>query len=187
MTPVPPASGWFASPPQITVTPAGAPDVDVSIDGSAPEPYTGPFTPAGLASGSHVVTAAASDGGSASVVFRLDVTSPNLSVNLTPPANAAGWRNAPVTASYLCTDAHSGVATCPDPQSTGAQEGAAIVLSGTTTDRVGRSTTVTSSVKVDLTPPEQPAVTLDPPSRDVDADDSDHGHRARRLVRARRR
>ena len=63
MTPAPPASGWFASPPQITITPAGAPDVDVSIDGSAPEPYTGPFTPAGLASGSHVVTAAASDGG----------------------------------------------------------------------------------------------------------------------------
>ena len=82
-----------------------------------------------------------------------------------PPANVNGWRNSPVTATFTCGDSASGVADCPPPVSTGDQEGAALVLNGTATDRAGLTASASSTVKVDLTPPTAPQLTLDPASR----------------------
>ncbi len=158
---------WFATTPQVVVTPAPSTTVDVSIDGGPAVPYAGPFVPSGLGNGMHVVTVTGSDGGSTSRSLQLDTQPPTLAISLSPPANPAGWRNQPVTATFSCDDSGSGVADCPDDVSSGAQEGAAIALSGTAVDRVGRTSTVTATVKVDLTPPSLPAITLEPPSRDA--------------------
>jgi hypothetical protein len=165
LTPEAPPSGWFTTPPTIAVDGTGGSTVTVSIDGGAAEPYSGPFVPSGLSDGSHVVDVVASNGTTASVVVRIDTARPGISAALSPPANVNGWRNSPVTATFTCSDAASGVAACPPPASTGAKEGAALVLTGTATDRAGLAASTSSTVKVDLSPPTSPQVTLDPASR----------------------
>ncbi|HEY5422455.1 MAG TPA: Ig-like domain-containing protein, partial [Ilumatobacteraceae bacterium] len=66
------------------------------------------------------------------------------------------------------SDSVSGVATCPPAQSTGENEGAGLVLSGTAIDKAGLSTTVSATVKVDLTAPAAPTVIIDPATRPTD-------------------
>ena len=89
-------------------------------------------------------------------------------MSLSPAANSAGWHNAEVTATFACTDSASGVASCPAPSSTGAQEGAARAITGTATDLVGLTTTLNRTIKVDRTAPTVPVLTLDPASPTVD-------------------
>ena len=84
----------------------------VSIDGSAPQPYGGPFVPT-LTDGTHVIDVSSSDGTTASVTVRLDTTAPTVQADVSPPANANGWRNVPVTANFRCGDATSGVGDLP--------------------------------------------------------------------------
>ena len=137
LAPVVPSSGWFTSAPQISVSGAGAATFTVSIDRGPEVAYVAPFVPSGLADGSHLVEVTSSDGGSSVVTLSIDGTPPQVSANLSPPANAAGWNNTAVTATFSCTDGGSGVASCPPPASTGTNEGAALTLSGTSTDRAG--------------------------------------------------
>ena len=165
LSPVTPASGWFSSAPLITISGSPAVAFGVSIDGGPKLAYLGPFTPGGLANGSHVVDVSGSDGSSASVVIKIDTTPPQISAALSPPSNAAGWRNSAVTATFTCTDAVSGVIACSPPQSTGTQEGAALVLTGTAKDLAGLTTTISETVKVDRMAPSTPVVALDPASR----------------------
>ena len=160
-----PPSGWFAATPTITVTSAA--DTTVSIDGGAAQPYTGPFVPSGLADGMHVidvVATAAPRRASSSASTR---TPPTITAELAPPANVERLAEPPVTATFTCDDTVSEVATCPPPASTGDEEGAAVVLTGTATDRAGLTATTASTVRVDLTP-ELPTVTLDPATRTTD-------------------
>lgn len=81
----------------------------------------------------------------------IDLSKPRISVSLLPAQTGSGWRNAPVTAHFTCTDARSGVATCPADQTF--NEGKAQVVTGTVTDNVGLSTSLTTSVSVDMTAP----------------------------------
>ena len=73
--------------------------------------------------------------------------------------------NSTVTATYTCTDTVSGVAACSPPQSTGTNEGAALALTGTAKDLAGLTASISSTVKVDHTPPTDPVVTVAPASR----------------------
>jgi VCBS repeat-containing protein len=165
LSPTTPASGWFSATPEITVTGAAGESFEVSLDGAPPLPYLGAFTPGGLANGSHVVNVTSSGGGSATVTVKIDTTPPQITASLSPASNAAGWRKSPVTATFTCSDSVSGVATCPPAKSTGVDEGAALVLSGTAVDKAGLTATVSETVKVDLTAPAAPTVTIDPATR----------------------
>jgi hypothetical protein len=157
------ASGWFSSAPEVAVTaPAGA-TFNVSIDGGPPVPYSAPFVPT-LADGAHVLDVTGSNGATTSTTIRIDTTPPDITAAVTPTPNAAGWYRTPVTATFTCGDAGSGLASCAAPVSTGANEGVALPLTGAATDRVGLSSTSTSTVDVDLTPPTTPVVTLSPPT-----------------------
>lgn len=99
-----------------------------------------------------------------SLQVRIDGTPPTIMGSRTPAANAAGWNNAGVTASFLCADALSGVATCSLPQSftaEGADQGAA----GTATDKAGNaSATSVTGINIDLTPPTISAVAAPVPN-----------------------
>ena len=55
----------------------------------------------------------------ATVLVSIDKTAPSGAASLTPPPNAAGWNNAPVTVHFNCSDALSGVAACSPHQSVG--------------------------------------------------------------------
>ncbi len=168
LVPSVPASGWFAQSPEITITGNASATFALSIDGGPKVPYLAPFTPIGLADGAHVIEALGSDGSSAFVTIRVDTTPPVVDVTLSPAANDAGWHNAPVTATFGCTDSASGVLTCSPPTSTGAQEGTDVPVNGAATDLVGLTTTVARTIKVDQTPPTAPIVALDPPAPTVD-------------------
>ncbi len=88
-----------------------------------------------------------------SLQVRIDQTVPTITGSRTPAANAAGWSNAGVTASFLCADGLSGIATCSLPQ-TFTTEGSDQSALGTATDRAGNTATTTvAAINVDLTPP----------------------------------
>ncbi|MDB4894001.1 MAG: hypothetical protein JWN15_263, partial [Firmicutes bacterium] len=70
------------------------------------------------------------------------------------PANTNGWNNGDVTVTFTCTDAGSGIATCPDPVTLTA-EGTGQHTTGTATDAAGNTASVTvDAVNIDKTAPE---------------------------------
>ncbi|HLO04253.1 MAG TPA: LecA/PA-IL family lectin, partial [Symbiobacteriaceae bacterium] len=83
------------------------------------------------------------------VSFKVDSTLPTI----TGSASTTGWSNQPVTVTFTCTDATSGVASCQAPM-TVATEGAGQSVTGSAADNAGHSATATvGSINVDLTPP----------------------------------
>jgi hypothetical protein len=82
----------------------------------------------------------------------IDKTPPIITASAAPPANAAGWNNTPVVVSYVCSDALSGVATCP-PSTTVSAEGANQNISAQATDQAGNTATASSVLNIDMTPP----------------------------------
>lgn len=87
------------------------------------------------------------------VAVSLDKTAPQLSADITPPANAAGWHRQTATITYRCTDSLSGVATCPESKQV-SDEGADQLVAASVTDIAGNSAQIQNSVSLDLTPPE---------------------------------
>src|SRR5262249_31365070 len=84
------------------------------------------------------VTATVTDrAGNATLVtsgqFSIDQVGPTIVVSLSPSANANGWNNGPVTAHFACTDAGSGVASCPADRIV-STDGTGLTVSGTATD-----------------------------------------------------
>ena len=49
------------------------------------------------------------------LTIRIDQTSPRITATVSPGPNAQGWNNTDVTVSFVCSDALSGIASCPDP------------------------------------------------------------------------
>ena len=82
-----------------------------------------------------------------SATVRLDRTAPTISATVAPAPNGAGWsKGASATVTFICTDALSGVASCPGPQTVGQ---GTTTLSGIATDVAGNSTPLGVTVRVD--------------------------------------
>lgn len=85
----------------------------------------------------------------------VDLTAPSISASVSPAAAGTGWWNASTgapTVTYVCSDAGSGLASCPSSHLFG--EGAGQGDAGTATDAAGNSaSTSVSNVNVDLTAP----------------------------------
>src|SRR3989442_254055 len=91
-------------------------------------------------------------GGAISVqVIGVDNDPPTIKATASPVANAAGWNNTNVTVTFTCSDATSGVASCPSPQTITA-EGANQVIKGTATDLAGNTATASITLNIDKTP-----------------------------------
>ncbi|WP_173054852.1 carboxypeptidase regulatory-like domain-containing protein [Phytohabitans houttuyneae] len=89
----------------------------------------------------------------ATITVSIDRTNP-LIVATRTPANADGWNNTPVTVTFTCTDAQSGIASCPNP-ATLDQDGADQSVSGTTTNHAGSSASTTiDDINIDRTAPQ---------------------------------
>lgn len=111
------------------------------------------LVPSGATSGNVVVTdhqLLASNGVNFSVIA--DTTPPTITATVLPSPNAAGWNNSQIGVLFACGDDQSGVASCPSFQ-TISTEGINQAVSGTATDNVGNSSSVSVNVNIDITPP----------------------------------
>ncbi len=98
-------------------------------------------------------TDAAGQAASASTIVNIDKTAPTITGQASPAPNAQGWNNTPVTVSFQCNDALSGLAGCGSSVFV-STEGANQPITSTARDQAGNSATSTPvSVSIDLAPP----------------------------------
>ncbi|HET8626431.1 MAG TPA: PxKF domain-containing protein, partial [Thermomicrobiales bacterium] len=91
--------------------------------------------------------------GTTSVTVELDMTAPTITGAATTSANKAGWYNGPVTVHFTCSDALSGIATCPADVILTAN-GANQAVTGTAQDVAGNTATYTvSGINIDTAVP----------------------------------
>ncbi len=80
-----------------------------------------------------------------------DTTPPTIVGSINPPPTGAGWNDGPVTVSFVCNDAESGIASCTPPQ---AVSGDGItVITGQAVDNEGNQATDSVTVKIDTVGP----------------------------------
>ena len=89
-----------------------------------------------------------------SATLNIDTTPPTITVaSITPAPNAAGWNNTvPVTVSFNCNDALSGVASFTEPVQLNNQ-GANQIVPGNCTDIAGNTSNTSATVNIDTAPP----------------------------------
>jgi FG-GAP-like repeat len=142
VSPLPNAGGWSNS----DVTLSFSCSDKTSGISSCPSPIT--VTTEGA---NQVVTTTATDRAgntaSVSVTVNLDKTAPAISATITPPPDAGGWNSGPVTVTFACSDALSGVALCQSPVAVNA-EGANQVVNGTGVDVAGNLGLVRAVVNI---------------------------------------
>lgn len=150
VSPAPNAAGWNNS--NVTIG-WSATDASSGV-GSGPTPSSDSVT----ANTSGVVkTATAADRlgnpGSGSVTIKLDKTEPTINGSRTPLGNEHGWNNTDVTASFTCSDALSGMKTCPG-STTFVNSGAGQSVSGSAQDNADNSASATvGPINIDKTAP----------------------------------
>ena len=86
--------------------------------------------------------------------LNVDTIPPTVGVSLSSaaPRTSFGWFNHPVTVDFTCSDAISGIASCPAPQTISAS-GAGQTVTATAVNNAGLKTTVTATVNLDQSPP----------------------------------
>src|SRR5205814_6770641 len=88
------------------------------------------------------------------ITINIDNTAPAIAGARTPAANSSGWNNSPVTVTFSCADAESGIASCTPASTVLSGEGAGQSVNGTATDNAGNSSlAAVTDVNIDLTPP----------------------------------
>lgn len=83
---------------------------------------------------------------------KVDSTAPVVTADQQPTPNAAGWNAGPVTVTFTCSDATSGVASCTQPVHL-VTDGAAQLATGTAVDNAGNRASITATVNIDTTAP----------------------------------
>ncbi|MDQ4132260.1 MAG: PxKF domain-containing protein [Actinomycetota bacterium] len=91
--------------------------------------------------------------GTDSVTVKLDKTAPTITGAATTSPNAAGWYRGSVTIKFTCSDALSGIASCPaDVTLTANGQGQS--ATGTATDRAGNQASATvANINIDTSAP----------------------------------
>jgi hypothetical protein len=143
-------NGWYNTP--VTVTLQGNPGVTYtkSVDGGAASAFTAPVSFAN--DGTHSVVAKGSDSSKSSAVVVIDKTKPAIVATASRAANSKGWYNAPVTIHFTCTDATSGIRSCPADQ-TVSTNGLNVPVTGTALDFAGNQATTTLKINMDMVAP----------------------------------
>jgi hypothetical protein len=89
---------------------------------------------------------------SSTATVNIDKTQPLITGSASPAPNAAGWNNTNVTVTFACSDALSGIASCPAPVIV-STEGVANQTQGVATDVAGNSSIKGVLAQIDKTPP----------------------------------
>lgn len=154
-------NGWYRSPVTVNLTAtdsgSGVRDVQYSVDGAV---VTVPGGTAGFTiteDGIHEIAYHATDNAGVAetahiVSINIDQTPPGISASVSPAPNANGWNSADVTVTFVCSDALSGMVSCPAPI-TVTTEGAGQTVSGSAVDAAGNTATAAVTVNIDRTAP----------------------------------
>ena len=157
-TAYPPAGSYLAAQ---SVTLSGPPGgtVRYTLDGTEPTAlspaYTAPVTVAStlvLKARAFLTDWAPSATLVAAYTIGAEAVPPSIQVSVLPPANAAGWHQAPVRLVYACSDVGSWVATCP-PEAVVATDGAGQTVTAVATDAAGNEATASVTLSIDRTAP----------------------------------
>ena len=97
----------------------------------------------------------------ADVAVSVDATPPTIVASISPVPSADGWITQDATVTFTCSDAGSGIATCPAARTVTA-EGANQVVTGTAVDRAGNTAVATVTLNI-LKTPITITATVDPP------------------------
>ncbi len=145
------ANGWYVSP--VTVRTTGSDSVSAPVICTADKVQNADTT--GSQFSGSCTNAANLTKAATPIVVKLDQTAPTISAAATAVANAAGWYQGDVTVGFSCTDATSGIATCPSDQTLNG-EGASVASSQQIATDVAGHTSAPSNivtVKIDRTAP----------------------------------
>jgi dipeptidyl aminopeptidase/acylaminoacyl peptidase len=82
----------------------------------------------------------------------IDKTPPAIVASAAPAPNGAGWNNGDVAVAFTCSDALSGIASCPAPITVKA-DGSGQVITGVAIDKAGHTAAASVTVNIDKTPP----------------------------------
>lgn len=152
LTPVPNVNEWNNSDVEINFI--------CSDDGSGIADCTAPITvttEGGNQQFSGIAKDIAGNTETVSVLLNIDKVLPLVEGSISPAANANGWNNTDVTASFSCNDTLSGIEHCTSPVSV-VTEGLAQTVKGTAQDKAGNIATTDISVNIDKTPPSITAI-----------------------------
>lgn len=141
IAPPPPASGWFTADPTVTFTCADKTSGVVSC--------TPPVVVASEGANQIIrgtVTDRAGHQASKAVAVSLDKTAPTITATRNPAPNEAGWNSGPVTVSFNCFDALSGIRSCPAAVLVSTP--GTHVVNGVAIDAAGNQTTLATSVNI---------------------------------------
>jgi hypothetical protein len=147
----PPANGAGWNNTDVTATFTCTDALSGVAAGSCPAPQV--YASDGQFSASGSVEDRAGNGATRSSSVNVDKTPPTIDGVRAPAANVSGWNAGPVTVSFGCTDALSGIASCASSKVL-AGEGAGQSAAGSATDVAGSSASTTvGNINIDLTPP----------------------------------
>ncbi len=174
VSPDAPLTGWYTGPVQVTLNAvdslSGVDKTFYSVDDSPAQQYSDTFTFG--QGGKHTLTFWSTDkAGNTedktapghSVTIQIDNIAPTIKGSRSPDANSFGWNNGPVSVSFNCSDAESGIKAC-DGDAVLSKEGAGQSVTGTATDNANNTAQATvGNVNIDLTAPNlSGAPTTDP-------------------------
>jgi hypothetical protein len=163
--------GWYNGPVTVSLsstdTLSGVSDLTYWVDGGSLQAIGSPDTAPGpdtvktnfqvSGDGMHTVSYTADDRAgnletTKSTAVNIDGTPPTITGSASP-ASQNGWNNTPVAVQFTCSDATSGIFSCPSG-TTLSSEGRNQGVAGTAVDNAGNSASATvSGINIDLTPP----------------------------------
>jgi len=117
-----------------------------------------------LASNQIDVQVRGAPGGTLSIdILGIDNDPPVITALASPAANAAGWNKTTVTVTFTCSDATSGIASCPPP-ATLSTDGAHQTISGQAVDKAGNTASTSVTLNIDRTAPSISALVTPAPN-----------------------
>jgi hypothetical protein len=168
-----PPGGVYGVGQVITLTADAGTEIRYTLDGSEPAigsaTYIAPLSIPGT--GATVRARAYRPGWTesdvASETYQIDATPPTIVATLTPPPNAWGWNNTPVTVTFDCHD-NVLVASCPAPVVV-SEQGAGQIINAIAFDSVGLSTGASVTINLDSEPP---TIVMTSPVSDITTTDT---------------
>jgi len=144
-SPTPNANGWNNTNVTVTFQCSG---------GIAPVQCPSPITVATEGTNqsiSGIATDAAGNSAKASVTVSIDLTLPTITATASPAPTSNGVNTTPVTVTFVCSDALSGISQCPSPTIVNTS-GAYQIVTGQAVDKAGNTMSTSVTLDIQLNP-----------------------------------